>query len=116
MIYLLINAVVRTMDHSLPVAQALAVKDGRIVEVGGTDEILWLREDDYEVIDLDGRAIVPGAADPGEHVRIGGVLAAGNVANFLVLSPDPGDDPPEALSDVRVLEKWVEGVRIMVRP
>ena len=40
MIHLLVNATVHTMDDSLPVAQALAVKDGRIVEVGGTDEIL----------------------------------------------------------------------------
>lgn len=37
----------------MPVAQALAVKNGRIVEVGGSDEILWLREADYEMIDSD---------------------------------------------------------------
>src|SRR2546422_5062949 len=59
------------MDASLPVAQALAVKDGRIVEVGGTDEVLWLREDDYEVIDLAGRTVVPGFVDPHNHFSIG---------------------------------------------
>src|SRR5436189_83698 len=59
------------MDASLPVAQALAVKDGRIVEVGGTDEVLWLREDDYEVIDLEGRTVVPGFVDPHNHFSIG---------------------------------------------
>jgi predicted amidohydrolase YtcJ len=58
------------MDDSLPVAQALAVKDGRIVEVGGTDEILWLREDDYELIDLGGRTIVPGFIDPHNHFSL----------------------------------------------
>jgi predicted amidohydrolase YtcJ len=52
------------------VAQALAVKDGRIVEVGGTDEILWLREDDYELIDLGGRTIVPGFIDPHNHFSL----------------------------------------------
>jgi predicted amidohydrolase YtcJ len=71
MIRLLVNATVVTMDDSLPVAQALAVKDGRIVEVGGTDEILWLREDDYEVIDLAGRTVVPGFVDPHNHFSIG---------------------------------------------
>ena len=71
MIRLLVNATVLTMDDSLPVAQALAVKDGRIVEVGGTDEILWLREDDYEVIDLEGRTVVPGFVDPHNHFSIG---------------------------------------------
>ena len=44
MITLIVNATVLTMDPTPPVAEVLAVKDGRIVEVGGTDEILWLRE------------------------------------------------------------------------
>ena len=94
MIYLLVNAVVETNDDSLPIAQALAVKDGRIVEVGGTDEILWLREDDYELIDLDGRTISASA----------GVLAAGKPANFNVLDGR------------RTVETWVEGVRRLVQP
>ncbi len=58
------------MDPTLPVAQALAVKDGRIVEVGGTDEILWLREADYDLIDLQGRTVVPGFVDPHNHFSL----------------------------------------------
>ena len=75
--------------RSLPVAQALAVKDGRIVEVGGTDEILWLREDDYELIDLDGRTVVPGSTDADLAFSIRGTLAPGQRADFQVLSDDP---------------------------
>ena len=71
MIQLVVNAVVRTLDDSLPLAQALAVKDGRIVEVGGTDEILWLREGDYELVDLGGRTVIPGFVDPHNHFSIG---------------------------------------------
>src|SRR5687767_15124351 len=59
------------MDPSMPVAQALAVKSGRIVEVGGSDEILWLREAEYEVIDLDGLTVTPGFVDPHNHFSIG---------------------------------------------
>ena len=59
------------MDETLPVAHALALKDGRIVEVGGTDEILWLREGEYELIDLEGRTVVPGFVDPHNHFSIG---------------------------------------------
>jgi predicted amidohydrolase YtcJ len=70
-IRLFVNATVLTMDTSLPRAQALAVKDGRIVEVGGTDEVLWLRESEYEVIDLEGRTITPGFVDPHNHFSIG---------------------------------------------
>ena len=94
MIYLLVNAVVETHDDTLPIAQALAVKNGRIVEVGGTDEILWLREDEYEVIDLEGQTIVPD----------GNVLASGNPANFHVLHGE------------QIVETWTEGVRRLVRP
>ena len=71
MIHLLVNATVLTQDATLPVAQALAIKDGRIVEVGGTDEVLWLREADYEVVDLEGRTVVPGFVDPHNHFSIG---------------------------------------------
>jgi hypothetical protein len=70
-IRLLVNAVVHTLDPTLPRAEALAVKDGRIVEVGGSDEILWLREGDYEVVDLGGRTVVPGFVDPHNHFSIG---------------------------------------------
>ena len=52
-------------------AQALAVRDGRIVEVGGTDEILWLREREYELVDLAGRCVIPGFVDPHNHFSIG---------------------------------------------
>lgn len=52
-------------------AQALAVRDGSIVEVGGTDEILWLREAEYELVDLEGRCVIPGFVDPHNHFSIG---------------------------------------------
>jgi predicted amidohydrolase YtcJ len=115
-IYLLVNATVHAMDDSLPVSQALAVKDGRIVEIGGTDEILWLREDDYELIDLEGRTIVPGATDSKRGFSIRGTLGAGQNADFLVLSGDPLEARPKGSEDIHVIEAWVGGRRILVRP
>jgi predicted amidohydrolase YtcJ len=53
------------------VAEAFAVRDGRLVEVGGSDEILWLREAEYELVDLDGRCVIPGFVDPHNHFSIG---------------------------------------------
>ena len=52
-------------------AQAFAVRAGRIVEVGGTDEILWLREPGGEVHDLGGACVIPGFVDPHNHFSIG---------------------------------------------
>ena len=109
MIHLLVNATVLTMDASLPVAQALAVKDGRIVEVGGTDEVLWLREDDYEVIDLAGRTVVPGFVDPHNHFSIGAFetlwadcRAARSVADLQQTLAAAASDTPAGA--------WVRGV------
>jgi len=108
-IHLLVNATVLTMDASLPVAQALAVKDGRIVEVGGTDEVLWLREDDYEVIDLAGRTVVPGFVDPHNHFSIGAFetlwadcRAARSVADLQQTLAAAASDTPAGA--------WVRGV------
>jgi predicted amidohydrolase YtcJ len=108
-IHLLVNATVLTLDDSLPVAQALAVKDGRIVEVGGTDEILWLREDEYELIDLAGRTVVPGFVDPHNHFSIAALevfwpdcRAADSVeALQRLLAGAAADTPPG---------EWVRGV------
>lgn len=59
------------MDPTLPVAQALAVRDGRLVDVGARDEILRLRERNAEVIDLGGRTVIPGFVDPHNHFSLG---------------------------------------------
>ena len=116
MIHLLVNAVVHTMDPSVPVSQALAVKDGRIVEIGGTDEILWLREDEYELIDLEGDTVVPGGVDASGAYAIRGTLTPGQSADFLVLSDDPLTTQPADQRAIHVVQAWVGGRRIMVRP
>ena len=116
MIHLLVNAVVHTMDPSVPVSQALAVKDGRIVEIGGTDEILWLREDEYELIDLEGSTVVPGGVDASSAYAIRGTLTPGQSADFLVLSADPLTTQPADQRVIHVVQAWVGGRRIMVRP
>ena len=45
-----------------------------------------------------------------------GVLAPGKRADLLVLSGDPLASDPGAIKDVRVLETWVEGRKILVQP
>ncbi|MBI4610737.1 MAG: amidohydrolase [Candidatus Rokubacteria bacterium] len=67
---LFVNATVLTMDPTFPRAEALAVRDGRIVAVGSTDELLWLRQGDCEVVDLEGRTVLPGFVDAHNHFAI----------------------------------------------
>ncbi len=60
-----------TLDAELPVAEAVAVRDGRIVAVGSDAEVLLFSGPETETIDLGGRSVVPGLADNHFH-GIGG--------------------------------------------
>ena len=65
---LLINGRVLTMDARDAVAQAVAVRDGKIVAVGPTREIEPLAGASTRVIDLDGRTALPGLTDCHVHL------------------------------------------------
>ncbi|MBI4242215.1 MAG: amidohydrolase [Candidatus Rokubacteria bacterium] len=65
-----INATVLTMDPTLPTAEALAIRDGRIVAVGSTEEVLWCREGESELVDLEGKSVLPGFVDAHNHFAI----------------------------------------------
>ena len=63
------GGVIVTLDDSRPRATALAVKDGRIVAVGGESDVKPLVGPGTRVIDLKGRAVVPGLTDAHVHVE-----------------------------------------------
>jgi hypothetical protein len=68
----LIDGTVLTLDDDVPDAAALSVRANRIATVGSTDEV---RDDigpETTVIDLDGRAALPGFIDTHLHVPMGG--------------------------------------------
>lgn len=64
-----------TMNDAAPKADAIAVKDGRIVAVGRRSEIMKLRGSSTRMVDLGGRAMLPGFVDAHGHVMMGGVQA-----------------------------------------
>jgi predicted amidohydrolase YtcJ len=64
----LINANVRTMNPREPVAQAVAIKKNRIIQVGTNQEIKQLIGKSTKVISLDGKTVVPGLIDTHIHV------------------------------------------------
>jgi predicted amidohydrolase YtcJ len=61
------HAKVVTVDEKFRVAEALAVKEGRIVAVGSNDEILKLKGAGTKVIDAGGRTVLPGLYDSHTH-------------------------------------------------
>lgn len=60
------HAVIYTVDSSYTVAEAMAVKDGKIVAVGKNDEIMS-RYSAAENIDAEGKAVYPGFIDAHAH-------------------------------------------------
>ena len=66
------NGVVHTLDDRLGTVAALAVRAGRVVAAGDDDEILHHRAAETVVIDLEGRAVVPGLTDNHFHALGGG--------------------------------------------
>src|SRR5438094_797511 len=56
-----------TVDGRFSVRQAMAVKDGRILRVGGNREVLGLRGAGTRVVDLGGKTVLPGLIDSHTH-------------------------------------------------
>jgi len=61
------RAKVVTVDAKFTVAEALAVKDGRIVAVGTNDDVLKLKGPNTKLVDAGGRTILPGLYDSHTH-------------------------------------------------
>ena len=67
---------IRTMDTGRPIAEAVAVADGRIVSVGTLDTMRpWLNRYEYTIDDtFNNKVIFPGFIDPHTHFRMSGVF------------------------------------------
>ena len=61
------NARVYTVDPARPWAEAVAVKDGRILAVGTVKEIARYKAAETEVVDAGGRLVLPGLSDSHVH-------------------------------------------------
>jgi hypothetical protein len=64
---ILYRARLYTVDAADRVAEAVAIKDGRFVAVGSTDDVRALAGSTTRQIDLGGRAVVPGFIDAHVH-------------------------------------------------
>ena len=77
-----VNGRVLTVDAQDRMAEAVAVKDGRIVYVGASDGIKPLIGRRTQVIDLKGRTLMPGLIDGHMHPQSGGLRTLGCNLNY----------------------------------
>jgi len=67
------NAKVTTLDRENPVANAVAIRDGKFLAVGTEGEVRTAAGADATIIDAKGRRLIPGLIDSHIHVIRGGL-------------------------------------------
>ncbi len=97
-----------TLDETRPRASALALSYGRVVALGGEDDILRLANAETAVVNLDGKTVLPGLADAHLHWE---------AQSGALRSVDVFEVPDKAIAVERVRERvrhtpdgeWVRG-------
>ena len=92
-----------TMNDDQPTAEAVAVKNGKILAVGSLAELGKYRGETTQAFDLDGRAMLPGFVDSHGHVVFGGLQALS--ANLLA---PPDGDVRDIASLQSTLSAWAD--------
>jgi hypothetical protein len=98
-----------TMNDRAMRAEAVAEAGGRIIAVGSRAEVMKRRGPQTQVIDLQGRALLPGFVDAHGHMMMGGLQALS--ANLL--APPDGE-----VTDIpglqRTLREWIAANQAVV--
>jgi predicted amidohydrolase YtcJ len=81
-----------TLDDTEPSAEAVAVKNGKILAVGNRDQISALRGNNTKIVDLLGKTLIPGFVDAHGHAY--GVGGQAIWANLLPPPEGEGSDIP----------------------
>lgn len=106
---IVVNARIRTMDVAQPHAEALAVKDGRIVALGSSHAIRDLANGGTQTIDAGGKLVLPGFQDTHIHLQDSGTeLTVGAVLYDAHTVPDL-QKMVAAFAASRPQDAWVKG-------
>ena len=92
------NGPIVTVNDAAPSAEALAVKEGKILAVGKKDDVLKTRGDSTKLVDLGGKTLTPGFIDGHAHFFQFGTQAVG--ANLLAPAVET-TNPLEGLCEIR---------------
>jgi predicted amidohydrolase YtcJ len=90
-----------TINDAAPNAEALAVKDGKILAVGTKEEVLKTKGGSTKMIDLGGKTLLPGFIDGHGHLSMVGIQAAS--ANLL---PAPDGEGNSIVALQKLLKDW----------
>ena len=102
--FVLTGAKIFTADETRPWAEALVVRDGRIVYVGDDAGALALREGEDTHHDLEGKLVIPGLVDAHTHPGMIGFLGEDEEENLI---------PKTSHQDILA---WLESERAELEP
>jgi len=98
------NGTILTISDAAPVAEAVAIKDGRILAVGPDNEVAGTVGNETISIDLGGRTMLPGFVDSHGHAFLIGLQATS--ANLL---PPPDGTGRDISALQTLLTDWAAG-------
>ncbi|WP_435155075.1 amidohydrolase [Haladaptatus sp. DFWS20] len=99
------NAEIHTLAETDETAEAVAVRDGEIVRVDNAYEVDFLEGVETEVIDLDGRVLLPGFIDAHTHL----MMVGSYLVNADLSDADSPADCVELLAELDADREWVLG-------
>ena len=88
-----------TVDDKNPMAEALAIKDGKIIAVSNKADVMKLRGDATKLIDLEGRTLLPGFIDGHSHFI--NCLQLSKQANCFAPPAGPGKSIPDVINAMK---------------
>lgn len=106
---------VHTLDRQNPLADAVAIADGKILAAGSHDRIMSFAAEGTQIIDLKGHTVIPGLNDSHLHLIRGGLNynlelrweGVPSLADALRMLKDQADRTPSP-QWVRVVGGWSE--------
>jgi predicted amidohydrolase YtcJ len=107
---ILTNANIITMDPKKPMAEAVAIKDGKFVKVGSEKDVLALKESNTEILNLKGKLLLPGFNDSHMHLlSFGSLLRKANLSGIKSIE-ELIENAKAFINDKGITEdKWVLG-------
>ena len=88
-----------TVNDKNPRAEALAVKDGKIIAVSNKADVLKLKDNSTKLIDLEGKTLVPGFLDGHSHFI--NCLRLSKQANCFAPPAGPGKSIPDVINAMK---------------
>ena len=63
-----LNGKIYTLDHNHTIVEGMLIKNGKIVALGKSEELIKMCGQDTEVVDLEGRTVLPSFTDCHVHL------------------------------------------------